>query len=95
MSRKTIKIVDLINIVNARNVNSTCGSSERRGWNSLLERILHDADVYAGFGYLNQSDVPEGHSPGIRETSGHRFDKTDDTRVRYYISTRLTQNGGE
>ena len=69
MARKTFDIAKLIHTVNIRNNRSTCDASVRQGWNSLLESVLHAADVYAGFNYLEQSqlrDSAQNSEPGIR-----------------------------
>ena len=85
---KTIKVVDLIARVNARNRCSTCPAEARKGWNSLLEEVLAATDNYAGFGYLKETEVPRGEQPGIAGTSP---DCTfpDDTRRSYCIHPRL------
>jgi len=84
--RTTIKLADLLDTVNRRNRESTCSAATRRGWNSLLEAMLHAADAYKGFGYLYADHVPEGEKPGIiweKDGPGkHAF--PDGTRRVYY-----------
>lgn len=89
--RKTAQINDLIDFVNERNRVSTCESSVRDGWNAMLERVLMDADVYAGFGYLRDTDTPEGQLPGIaRDASGNADSFPDESR-RFYHKHRYLQ----
>lgn len=91
--RKTLEIRALVETVNRRNRESTCTEDVRRGWNSLLETVLHGAGVYAGFGYLGAADVPEGEKPGIiwhgepAETTKREF--PDETRREYYFDAAL------
>jgi len=93
MARKTHPIRKLIDEVNKRNKHSTCERSKRDGWNSLLESVLHDAGVYAGFGYYEARELPNNHPPGIiRDPSGgtdHTF--PDESRVFYYVDPKLTR----
>ena len=91
--RTTIKIKTLIEGVNCRNVISTCAPEVRKGWNLMLESILHEARVYRGFSYLPANSVPEGHAPGITffentDGSGGAI-MGDETRRVYFISTKL------
>jgi len=62
---KTIKVADLIAIVNRRNRTSTCSPLVRMGWNSLLEEVLVETGNYAGFLLLSPDEVPEDEKPGI------------------------------
>ena len=62
---KTIKVADLIAIVNRRNRSSTCSPLVRMGWNSLLEEVLVETGNYAGFLLLSPDEVPEDEKPGI------------------------------
>lgn len=55
--RKTFDIAELLYTVNSRNTGSTCSAEVRQGWNSLLESVLHGADLYSGYGYLEQKDL--------------------------------------
>jgi hypothetical protein len=71
MPRKTFSIAKLLHSVNKKNENSTCSSMMRQGWNALLSEILIDADVYAGFNYLNDTEVPVGQRPGISFQDPH------------------------
>jgi hypothetical protein len=84
--RKTIKIADLVALVNRHNRESTCQSDVRHGWNALLEDVLHGADAYAGFGYLSAAEVPPGHQPGIVGEPDH-FSFPDESRRRYYLKS--------
>ena len=86
--RKTIKVRDLIEMVNARNRCSTCSEAARSGWNSFLEEVLAKTDSYAGFALLKDGEVPRNQKPGITGTSP---DCTfpDDSRRSYVILPRL------
>jgi hypothetical protein len=55
--RKTFDIAELLYTVNCRNAGSTCSPDVRQGWNSLLETVLHGADLYNGYGYLEQKNL--------------------------------------
>jgi hypothetical protein len=89
--RKTVKIETLLRMVNYRNRNSTCEAEIRRGWNSLASEVLHNADVYAGFRYLDESEVPEKQPPGIirDETPGGGITFPDDSRIKFFIHHSL------
>lgn len=95
--RKTQHIFDIIAIVNRRNRLSTCRPEVREGWNSLLEQLLHDSDVYDGYRYLEDSEVPGGESPGIWRVDPASPDDPipatfpDETRRSYSIHRRLRQ----
>ena len=47
----------------------------------MLEKILHDADVYAGFGYIRAN--------GSGEMTTYVEGETDDTRRHYYTHRSL------
>ena len=86
---KTIKVVDLIAKVNARNRCSTCPAETRQGWNSLMEEVLAATGNYAGFGLLKETEVPQGEKPG--RVVGKNCDCTfpDESRRSYCIHPRL------
>lgn len=90
--RKTVKVRELVELVNRRNRESTCPAHVRQGWNSLLEAILHATGNYAGFGYLSADKVPDGHLPGMildeKRPANNRF--PDETRRSYIFSRRLS-----
>lgn len=95
--RKTVDVRALVEKVNHMNQHSTCSAEHRAGWNSLLESVLYDSNVYAGFGYLDGKDVPLGHKPGIiwgRTKDGAQDAMSnvypDETRKRYYIHHSLS-----
>jgi hypothetical protein len=96
MARKTVDLVTMIVKVNERNKLSTCAPDVRRGWNDLLETLLLENGVYAGFSYLSKSDVPAGHAPGILAerrgddfTVEQRFEGCDETRRHYHFHNHL------
>jgi len=76
--RKNIAIRDLIDLVNRKNRISFCSPETRAGWNSLLDEVLHNANVYRGFRYLSADEVPAGHLPGIVEEWVSDFDTGGD-----------------
>lgn len=87
--RKTVSIRSLVENVNARNLKSTCSPEARTAWNLLLEGILMDAQVYAGFGYIREG-LPDGQEPGVRvdpETRATTF--PDESRRFYYMHHSL------
>ena len=91
MATKTYRITDMIDKVNQRNQFSTCSSEIRLGWNCMLADILHDNNVYAGFRYLYEYDVPQGQKPGIIfDANGpgqHLF--PDESRKFFHYSHKL------
>lgn len=88
MARKTASILALIDEVNRLNRGSTVSSDVRMGWNTLLEHVLMDADVYAGFGYYSEQDLPEGQTPGLID--GHFVHgESDDSRRFYHTHHKL------
>jgi len=66
-------LASMLLTVNNRNKVGVATQDSRVGANSLLEQMLMEADCYAGFGYYNSGEVPQGHRPGIR----HWFKTTD------------------
>ena len=84
MSRKTIDVEQLKLEVNRRNKHSTCDEDVRRGWNSLLELVLHATGNYRGFNMYTHSDVPAGKLAGIVRHEDGRVEFPDDSRRFYY-----------
>jgi hypothetical protein len=84
--KHTIRIADLIALVNERNRVSVCPPDIRHGWNAILEEVLHGADAYKGYGYLTQFDVPTGQQPGMLGSPENRT-FPDESR-RYYATAR-------
>lgn len=72
-SKKTLRVRDLVDLVNVRLANSTCGDAERRAMASVLESVLHDTGTYAGYCYLNQPGTPD----------------YNESRRRYYLHRSL------
>jgi hypothetical protein len=89
--RKTIKVEQLVEIVNDMLKNSLEESKERRqGAMNVLEAVLHDTGNYNGFRYLLAEEIVDG-APGINYVYGlphrdpaKRFANTDRTRVMYF-----------
>lgn len=94
--RKTIKVEDFKNTINAMLKDTVCPEDVRRGLIASLESVLLETGNYNGFKYLLEHEVPEGQLPGINyevNTSGNfvpcedynkRFFNTDCTRIQYY-----------
>jgi hypothetical protein len=93
MSKKTINVKELKEKVNGFLSQSTCNEDVRRGMICILENVLQDSGNYKGYDYLNQTQVPAGHKPGINiNIHGEdpfiydiveRWKDTDNTRVKY------------
>ncbi|MHB8123382.1 MAG: hypothetical protein ACYDG4_14645 [Desulfuromonadaceae bacterium] len=89
--RKTIKVAELVEIVNDILKTSLSDSKERRqGAMNVLETVLHETGNYRGFCYLLAGEVADG-VPGINYVDGlphrdpvMRFANTDHTRVMYF-----------
>ena len=95
--RKNIAIRDLIDLVNRKNRISFCSPETRAGWNSLLDEVLHKADVYRGFRYLSAHEVPAGHLPGMEEVSADPQARPvfpDDSRRQYHTHPHLEPKQG-
>jgi len=66
MARKTINLTDVLTTANNMLANSEDHMTrEREGIAALLESLLHESDVYAGFGYLPSAGVK--HEPSYNE----------------------------
>lgn len=85
MIQKTIKVADLVRIVNYKNQYSTCDARSREGWNDLLEEALLSVNQYLGFRYLPAFSVPTGQRPGIVLSKVGEHSHPDDTRREYII----------
>lgn len=91
MSRKTIEVSKLVDIVNGMCKNGSAqNKGERQGAMLLLEQVLHDTGNYKGFRSLLKEEVADGN-PGINYLNGlphpdykERFANTDSTRVMYF-----------
>ena len=93
-TRKTIRVSDLRLKANDMLSLSACSLEKREGVIALLTSVLHETGNYRGFGYLDSTQVPDGHKPGINNlpkgkdwatvTMSEKFDNTDNTRVIYY-----------
>jgi hypothetical protein len=89
--RRTVKVVDLVEMVNKMNRESTCGPDLRVGWNSWLEEILLKTKTYSGFQYLWRGRVPMGHLPGIETAPDQTKRFPDPTRREYIVSSILRE----
>ena len=92
--KKTVKIIDIIEKVNAVNANTfDSDKGYRQGQSTLLEYILHDAGCYCGFTYLSKDEIGENaRSIGIREQNPDgtwNFKDTDNSRIKYFIHHAL------
>jgi hypothetical protein len=72
--RKTANIASILKRTNYRLAHSTVSPDTRRGWASMLETILLEAGLYAGFGYTTDADMERvglpNEKPGIRYHDG-------------------------
>jgi len=85
---KTIKLSDLICIVNDFNLNSADELKvAREHMSNMLSTLLMDNNVYNGFTYLDQDQMKkskQGTTCGIYFHNGNWiFTGTDKSRVRY------------
>lgn len=81
-NKKTVSVLTLIEIVNRLNKHSTCPVETRKGWNTLLDEVLHKTGNYNGYAYLACQDVPRGELPGIEHTA--KFNNYPDVTRRKY-----------
>ena len=69
-TRKTANVAEVLRSVNMKLARSRCSPHMRLGMISVLEAVLHDAGLYAGFGYLSHADMKRNglwdEKPGIR-----------------------------
>ena len=94
--KKTIQVEQIKNKINEALKRSTCEPDVRNGMIFALEEILFATGNYNGYKHLLESDVPQGHLPGINyevnaagmfvpeSDYGKRFFNTDETRRYYY-----------
>ena len=93
----TIRVCDLLELVNRQNRTQTHTKEQREGVNQILNTVLHGTGNYEGFRYLEASEVPMGATPGIRwevDQEGGRspnFEGTDSSRIQYNWSKALQQ----
>ena len=88
--RKTVDIETIIRMVNYRNRESICNPEIRKGWNSLISEILTSFDTYAGFRYLDASEVPENQDPGIAKgLKAGMVTFPDDSRIKFFLHDNL------
>lgn len=86
MGRKTFNVDTFKDQINKAIAASVVTADYRKGFIDALELVLHDTGNYRGYRYLLNSEVPEGHQPGIRyDVNGevHSFDECDSTRRQY------------
>lgn len=88
-AKKTIAVEKVLEMINHLNANSTIDSQFRHGANSFAERILHESNAYAGFGYLEAHQVPAGQVPGCVRLADGSFVFPDESRRVYYRSRKL------
>lgn len=87
--RKTFRVRSLLDSVNYSLACSTCESAVRRGMASVLETVLLEANVYAGYRYLEQHEVPKGQLPGIVREADGNCEFPDPTRRHFYTHIAL------
>jgi hypothetical protein len=83
--RKTASIAAVLKRTNHRLLHSTCEPGFRQGIASGLEAILHEAGLYAGFGYLSDADMAMSGHPN--EKPGIRYSRVGDTEARVHPPT--------
>ena len=89
--RKTIKVAELVEVVNEMLLNSTADAIDyRQGMIAMISDVLHRTGNYNGFRYLTSGEV-KCCPPGINYVDGMphpdeeaRFKGTDSTRVQYF-----------
>lgn len=91
---KTVKIADLIDKINTM-LRAKNTIFERQALILFINDILHENKVYAGFNYLEESEVPVGCTPGIKRSEPDWFKDTDNTRIFYYIHHTLRNKNPE
>ena len=73
---------------------STCSKDVRQGMISAIEVMLYATGNYRGFRYLEQTEVPEGHLPGIirkgtpdimSKHSGLQYESSNNGKLAYNI----------
>jgi hypothetical protein len=57
--KKTFKIIELINMVNKMNEESTCSPELRQGWNCFVEGILMESGNYEGYLFTKNAFDPQ------------------------------------
>ena len=97
--RKTVKVYDLIQWINAGLANEHRTVGQRQTLCTVADHVLMSSGNYEGFSYLSEDEVPEGHLPGIRKAhfdphatidamtgrySDGRFTNVDYTRRAYF-----------
>ena len=92
MSKKTIKVDEIKDIVNSFLLHSKDEYEERRiGMCVALEKILFDTDNYHGFKNLNPGDMldsKDGKTPGIQHYDFPKTNDEPDTRYEDCLSFR-------
>ncbi len=99
-TRKTANVAEILRSVNMKLARTTCPPHVRLGMISVLETVLHDAGLYAGFGYLSAEDMernghadyPGGQKPGIRYEWVNGLSATAEEWVNSHLSGEVTQS---
>ena len=92
MARKTIHVERVLEIANNYLACPHLTAENKQGVYQLLQRVLHETDNYAGFGYRNLAD---NHRPLLLDPDGAYIGKNpewseDDESSRvYYLSPNL------
>lgn len=83
-----LKVRDLVNYVNKRLATSLNDDNiAREELIVLVENFLFSTDNYCGYQYLNETQVAEGFTCGVRHATGEvDFTNTDYTRRKYYVN---------
>lgn len=89
-SRKTIKVSELVDMVNGICKDSAPEFVDvRQGALNVLEAVLHNSGNYHGYRFLRYDETIG--KPGVQTVNGFphpdfnkRFENTDNTRVMYF-----------
>ena len=88
--RKTIDIDLVINVMNDYLKAQHTSIESRKGVITVIENILLSSGCYMGFRHLNEHDVPDNVTPGIRIAGYEQgstipiFECVDKTRRQYF-----------
>ena len=81
--RKTVGVEAIVDQVNASLKESTCSADVRLGMCTVVEQVLMASNNYAGFRYLDATEVPSGQLPGVIRATN---DIVDDSRRQYFYA---------
>jgi hypothetical protein len=85
--RNNITLEEVVDMANNILAQSTCKPEERKGVIILIDSLLTHCHNYGGFRYLDSTEVPPGHEPGI--IPGYTNGEPDITKNVYPDETRI------